>query len=138
MLPSAGGAPEASRQAASQADDRVAVVDGPLDAQREQHDQQDRDPQLVAGGGRAPGAPAPRPGAGEAPGAVPRPSIREADPGAIVDSPTSNRSTANRVGAYGSTAGGGLALAPPDGAADGGAEALGAADASGSRTGVTV
>ena len=71
-------------------------------------------------------------GAAEAPGAGaawPSFSRTAADPGVIVDSPTSNRSTANRIGALGSTAPepvAGLPDAPGDAAAvgDDGGEGL--------------
>ena len=45
------------------------------------------------------------PGDAEAPARRPRASIAAAEPGAIVDSSTSNRSTAKRTGAFGSTGG---------------------------------
>ena len=48
--PVRGVPPEPGAEAAAQADQRVAVVDGPLDAQREEDEQDDRDPQLVACG----------------------------------------------------------------------------------------
>src|SRR6187402_265999 len=96
------------------------------------------------------------PGAGAPSGVVPRASIDAAEPGAIVDSLTSNRSTAKWTGASGSSGGGGLAdapaaaPAPADAPAEGGgvARAVGAAPlpaladgsaaASGSGIGVTV
>ena len=104
------GPPDPARQAAPGPGDDVAVIERPLDAQADQDDQDDREPQLVAGrrprrrgGGirRSRGA-----GRGDAPGtAAARPSFSRAaaDPGVIVDSATSNRSTANRIGAFGST-----------------------------------
>ena len=108
---------------------RVAVVDGPLDAEREEDEQDDRDPQLVAGrrSGRS-GGRRPRRYRGAARGCRerhPGPRSSSADPGAIVDSSTSNRSTANRTGAYGSTGGAEATAEPgapealPPGLADG-------------------
>src|SRR6476646_2573504 len=47
--------------------------------------------------------PLPVPGDADAPGTTPRASIAAAEPGAIVDSSTSKRSTAKRAGAFGST-----------------------------------
>ncbi len=79
------------------------------------------------------------PGAGEATGVLPRASMAAAEPGAMVDSPTSNRSTANRTGAAGSTASAELpGPTEDDGTPDAAAEAAPEADAAGSRIGVTV
>src|SRR5919106_6964248 len=71
-----------------------------------------------AGGRSATGAP-PAPGSPDAPGTaatLPSFSSAAADPGAIADSATSKRSTANRIGASGSAPGGGR---EPDALADG-------------------
>ena len=96
--------------------------------------------------GRSTGVPA-LPVAGEATGDVPRASMADADPGAIVDSPTSKRSTAKRMGAAASTGrADGLADEPGDGLAPiGEATALapaptpdGPGEAPGARIGVTV
>ena len=65
--------------------------------------------------------------------------VLRGEPGAIVDSSTSNRATAKRTGANGSTAGGADAdaEAPAEAIGDG-AATDGAGDASGPRRGVTV
>ena len=98
---------EPRAEAALQPDQRVAVVDGPLDAQHEEDEQDDRDPQLVAGRGpgRCRSAGPPVPGAADEAGATPSASMVAAEPGAIVDSSTSKRATAKRTGAYGSIGG---------------------------------
>src|SRR6185295_5322271 len=104
--------------------------------------------------GRSVAAPPVPPGVGEPTAVVPSASIAAAEPGAMVDSSTSNRSTAKRTGANGSCGGSGLAEAPlaapaeAPGVAEGpGAElgpallpalAGGAAEASGSMIGVAV
>src|SRR3990170_1937661 len=67
---------------------------------------------------------------------VPSASIAVADPGAMVDSPTSKRSTAKRVGAVGST-GGEVGEPAGDGDGTGLAAVVGAGDAS-MPTGLTV
>ena len=59
----------------------------------------------VVGRFREAAAPVPVPGDADAAGAWPSASMVAAEPGAIVDSSTSNRSTAKRTGANGSTSG---------------------------------
>ena len=105
-LPSGGVPPEPGAETAPQPDQRVAVVDGPLDAQADEDEQHDRDPQLVAGGraGRPAARRRSRVRATPARRRRPRgPRSAAAEPGAIVDSSTSKRSTAKRTGAFGST-----------------------------------
>ena len=101
--------------------------------------------------GRSVVAPVPSPGAGDPLAVVPSASMVAAEPGAIVDSSTSNRSTAKRTGAMGSS-GGGLPAAPAEVAGEAADDGLawglaaepwpalpdGAAEASGSVIGVTV
>src|SRR6186997_3319696 len=89
------------------------------------------------------GVPSSLPVAGDAdaPGTTPRASIAAAEPGAIVDSSTSKRSTAKRAGAFGSS-GSADGVAEPLAVDVGravGADALpeGPADAAGPRCGVT-
>ena len=103
--------PRRAAERAPHADETVTVVQGPLDAQRDQDEQHDRDPQLVAG--RRPTAAAGGPGrrwlrapVTRRPGRSERLDASPADPGAIVDSSTSKRSTTNRTGAIGSSSDG--------------------------------
>ena len=108
--------------------------------------QHDRDPQLVAGVRALDGGAAGR-GAGPGP-PVPSAVSLAGSPGAMTDSSTSSRSTANRVGAPASggrnvgaaapapsLAGGAADAAPVDDAGDDPSD--GAADASASASGVT-
>ena len=48
--PSVAPAPEPRTEPAAQPDERVTVVDGPFDAQPEEHEEDDREPELVARG----------------------------------------------------------------------------------------
>src|SRR3954447_10405287 len=103
-------------------------------------------------GAMAPDGAAFEPGAADEPAARPSASIVAAEPGAIVDSSTSNRSTANRTGAYGSSGGADppatIAPEPPgadptgrsdaDGTAPDGADEGVPDEAAASLTGVTV
>ena len=103
--------PEPRSEPAADPDQRITVVDGPLDAQADEDQQHDRDPQLVPGGrtgidrGRAAPRCADAPGAPDGPATAPSASMAATEPGAIVDSSTSNRSTAKRTGAFGSAGG---------------------------------
>ena len=100
----AGPRPPRNRPAdgAPEARERVALVDEPLQGEHEQGDQHDRDPQLVAGVGPRLARRTRRRAAGARRPGRPRPRGPAASPGAIRDSSTSSRSTANRTGAPGS------------------------------------
>ena len=105
--------PPASRRSrvasdASDPDERRHGGTAPTRRTGRQHEQDDRDPQLVAGrrAARSSAGGAVRRARATPPAVVPSASMAAAEPGAIVDSSTSNRSTAKCTGASGSSGGG--------------------------------